>query len=216
MVLLAIGLIIFAADFLKSPSAEITLPTQTPVNKPAMTELTPGSASLRFTRQKIEVLPESGDTLWTLAEEFYGDGTKWTVLAAENNLKNGRLTMGKTLTVSREISPKVISPERVYRTSFTGSLPVTLNLPGVGQLPIPAVKSAVGTSPDGNVIFDQNSVVVKNGSRTETYGVGAGLVVTDHFFADLNGQSYVVYLYSDPAAPTATDVALFNLTSLRQ
>lgn len=211
----AVFLVFITADFL--PKAEKS-PAVTPARtqQPSLTELSlPDPSALSFTLQKVEVLPQEGDTLWSLAEEFYGNGAKWTVLAAENNLKNGRLTMGKTLTVSQEISPKVISPERVYRVNFAGPLPPTLTLPG-GQLQVPTEKAEVLSSPDGTVDFDQSSVIVKNGPRTETYVVGAGLMVTDHFLANLNGQQYAVYLYADPIAPTATDFALFNLTSLKQ
>nr|WP_309085132.1 5'-nucleotidase C-terminal domain-containing protein [Chelativorans sp.] len=44
----------------------------------------------------------AGDTYWDLAEEFYGDPTKWRTLAEANpQLRAGRLIVGSTITVPR-------------------------------------------------------------------------------------------------------------------
>lgn len=42
----------------------------------------------------------SGDTLWDLAVRFYGDGTKWRLIAEANpGVRSGRLAIGTTLTI---------------------------------------------------------------------------------------------------------------------
>lgn len=43
---------------------------------------------------------KKGDTLWDLAHRFYGDGTKWGVLAEKNGVKDPRtLQIGRVLTL---------------------------------------------------------------------------------------------------------------------
>lgn len=54
-------------------------------------------------RQDERTIPETytvrkGDTLWGIAVRFYGDGTRWSVLAAKNNIGDPKkLTVGKVL-----------------------------------------------------------------------------------------------------------------------
>ncbi len=184
---------------------------QLKAKSPLLTELSPGASPLVFTLQKIEILPEDGTTLWSLAEELYGDGSKWDVLASENNLRGGRLTKGKTLTVSGEnLNRKAVLPEKLYRLSSSPALPTTILLPNLGTLAIPTEKTDVLTSPDGSLIL----ATVKIGNRTETYGALKNVAVNNTFFAELAGQSYTVYLYPEPTDPSATDLALFNLANL--
>ena len=43
---------------------------------------------------------KKGDTLWGIAAQFYGDGTKWRTLAAKNNVSDPKkLPIGKVLTL---------------------------------------------------------------------------------------------------------------------
>lgn len=203
-------LVLLTADFLP-PSPKTVSSSSSKVKPTILTELSPGTSPLIFTLQKIEILPEDGDTLWSLAEELFGDGTKWTVLASENSLRNGRLTKGKTLTVSGEkLNPRAVLPEKLYRLNSGPALPTTILLPNLGTLIIPTEKTEVLTSPDGSLIL----TTVKIGNRTETYGAPMNIVVENTFFAELAGQSYTVYLYPDPSDPVATVLALFNLASL--
>ena len=54
-------------------------------------------------RQDERTVPETytvrkGDTLWGIAVRFYGDGTRWSVLAAKNNIGDPKhLPVGKVL-----------------------------------------------------------------------------------------------------------------------
>jgi 5'-nucleotidase len=42
----------------------------------------------------------AGDTLWDLAERYYGDGAKWGVIAEANPGMNAQvLAIGQTLTI---------------------------------------------------------------------------------------------------------------------
>ena len=56
-------------------------------------------------RQDERVLPKTytvkkGDTLWGIASQFYGDGTKWGALAAKNGVSDPRkLQIGTVLTL---------------------------------------------------------------------------------------------------------------------
>lgn len=204
-------LVLITADFLP-PSPRTGVSDQPKTKSLLLTELAPSSSPLVFTLQKIEILPEDGTTLWSLAEELYGDGTKWTILAAENNLRNGRLTKGKTLTVSgKGLNRKVVAPEKLYRLSSRPSVPTTVLLSNLGQVSIPAEKTDVLTSPDGSLIL----ATVKIGNRTETYGAPRNVTVENTFFAELAGQSYTVYLYPDPNEASSINLALFNLTSMQ-
>jgi nucleoid-associated protein YgaU len=40
-------------------------------------------------RRAILYRVQSGDTLWSLAERFYGQGRRWEEIAHANELKNG-------------------------------------------------------------------------------------------------------------------------------
>lgn len=43
---------------------------------------------------------EKGDTLWDIAEQFYGDGNQWVLIAEANGLtKDSPITAGMTLTI---------------------------------------------------------------------------------------------------------------------
>ena len=43
------------------------------------------------TQPEREYVVESGDSLWAIAERFYGDGSKYTVIASRNNIENPEL-----------------------------------------------------------------------------------------------------------------------------
>lgn len=62
-----------------------------------------GTVETTAKRQDERTLPETytvrkGDTLWAIACRFYGDGTRWSVLAAKNNIGDPKkLPIGKVL-----------------------------------------------------------------------------------------------------------------------
>ena len=63
------------------------------------------SGSSAFQRQDERVTPRTytvkkGDTLWSIATRFYGDGTRWRELASKNGVGDPRkLQIGKVLTL---------------------------------------------------------------------------------------------------------------------
>ena len=67
---------------------------------------------------------KKGDSLWTIAEEVYSDGFKWTIIAEENNLERpDAIEVGMKLTIP-EISPSPIqeSPTTVPLISDGGKI----------------------------------------------------------------------------------------------
>ena len=62
-----------------------------------------GSGTPAAKRQDERIIPETytvrkGDTLWAIACRFYGDGTRWSVLAAKNGIGDPKkLPIGKVL-----------------------------------------------------------------------------------------------------------------------
>jgi hypothetical protein len=64
-----------------------------PAPKPASTAV-PGAAGAAPRRYTVK----PGDTLWAIAQRTYGDGTKWTVIAAANGIRDPRaLRVGQVL-----------------------------------------------------------------------------------------------------------------------
>lgn len=66
-------------------------------------EVTDTGVSTSTTKEHVVV---SGESLWSIAEDYYGSGYNWVGLAKANNLTNYELEIGQTLTL-----PEVIAQE---------------------------------------------------------------------------------------------------------
>ena len=101
IVVVAMGIVI-AKDLprqTESPSAKkaVQQTTVMPTTKPTAT----ASAALTELSSEKTYIVQSGDSLWTIAEKFYGDGNKWTEITRRNFLPE---------TVSPEAGTQLIIP----------------------------------------------------------------------------------------------------------
>lgn len=59
------------------------------------------SSSSQSTPSQVSYTVKSGDTLWAIAVNFYGDGTKFTQIASNNNIKNpSSINVGQVITIN--------------------------------------------------------------------------------------------------------------------
>ncbi len=66
--------------------------------------------SVDLQRREIVYRVQPGDTLWGLADRFYGNGRRWTEIAHANNLKEGdALTSGTTIKIPLVVSTQPIA-----------------------------------------------------------------------------------------------------------
>ena len=137
---IAIGTLFFAwlsaaqvAPFVSAaPGAQATLvPTATPAPP------TPPTSSTEPQNYVIEI----GDTLWSIATKFYGNGSKYTLIQRANNLPdNAILQVGATLVIP---SGSEALPTVAPKASSTPS-PVT-SLPSPARPTAPAINPVVAT-----------------------------------------------------------------------
>lgn len=96
-------------------------------SNPSISEQGEATAAATMTSPTGEQLPTtyvvaSGDTLWSVAEKFYGDGFKWVDLVKENNLpQNGGITVGQTLKIPALMHEAASTSEAT--TTSPGSTP---------------------------------------------------------------------------------------------
>ena len=76
---------------------DIALIRRTPTNKRALTTTIPPKVEKSIS--DIYIYTRFGDRLDLLANEYYGDRTKWVYLAAVNNLTNMNVTPGTQLRI---------------------------------------------------------------------------------------------------------------------
>jgi LysM domain len=66
--------------------------------------------SVDLQRREIIYRVQPGDTLWGLADRFYGNGRRWTEIANANNLKEGAaLTSGTTIKIPLVVNTQPIA-----------------------------------------------------------------------------------------------------------
>lgn len=66
--------------------------------------------SVDLQRREIVYRVQPGDTLWGLADRFYGNGRRWTEIAHANNLKEGdALSSGTTIKIPLVVSTQPIA-----------------------------------------------------------------------------------------------------------
>jgi len=106
------------ADVQAAKTAPVGVPPAAPVRTPVMIEPAPPAPIARpkaekpvFDKPPVEVAPpagaqtytiKAGDTLYTLAKRFYGDGKLWTKIADANKDKIkdvSHIPVGTTLTI---------------------------------------------------------------------------------------------------------------------
>lgn len=101
---------------------------------------------------------QAGDTLWSIATKFYGNGTKYPVIQRANNLpENSIIQIGSILTIPPfpEVTP--IPPSRtVEAVLFTPSptlapeLPTSVALPSLESPPLPTSLPVVSVPPNSD------------------------------------------------------------------
>lgn len=86
-----------ATQTIKPTEIPTVVPTKTPAPEPTTIpipetkpELTPPQSAEGCTFYALQ----EQDTLWSIAEKFYGDGSKYTLIAARNNIANPRVIHG--------------------------------------------------------------------------------------------------------------------------
>jgi len=108
-----------------SPASQATAPAA--LATPAATATSPPAAE---TPEAQTYVVEAGDTLWSIATKFYGNGSKYTAILRANNMAdNERLQIGQTLIIP----------------ALTATAPTAL--PKTGSAPSPAPSSAASRPP---------------------------------------------------------------------
>jgi hypothetical protein len=95
--------------------------------------------SVDLQRREIIYRVQPGDTLWGLADRFYGNGRRWTEIARANNLREGEaLTSGAEIKIPLVVGAPAIAapvakteaspPEPVARTPLPEEQPIAVTL----------------------------------------------------------------------------------------
>src|SRR5262245_7673306 len=67
--------------------------------------------SVDLERREIVYRVQPGDTLWGLADRFYGNGRRWAEIARANNLKQGdALASGSTIKIPLASAQPIATP----------------------------------------------------------------------------------------------------------
>ncbi|HEY0931994.1 MAG TPA: LysM peptidoglycan-binding domain-containing protein [Gemmatimonas sp.] len=109
------------------------------------------SASAPVSAQTATHVVKSGETLWSLAARYYGDGHQWQDLARRNQIDtqgSAPLRVGQKLTVPAKPSVRGANAGQVAAAPADSTVPkVALAKAGEGTLPTPAsTKPAAGAS----------------------------------------------------------------------
>lgn len=75
----------------------------------------PGALTTNGTKEYIVV---KGDTLWSIAQDAYGDGFKWKDLAIANGLDTSTLEIGQKLVIP-EMATVVSTEQTISSSSYT-------------------------------------------------------------------------------------------------
>jgi LysM repeat protein len=135
--LAAVQLAPFAAA---SPATQATVnaPVFTATPQPPAATATPDSAGT----QSYTV--QSGDTLWSIATKFYGNGSKYVLILRANDMPdNARLAVGATL-----IIPPLADANPVVAPKTT--VPPSATPPGISPAPAQPVPGGLVTTPAAN------------------------------------------------------------------
>jgi LysM repeat protein len=86
--------------------------------------------SVDLQRREIVYRVQPGDTLWGLADRFYGNGRRWTEIARANNLKEGdALTSGATIKIPLVVTSQPIALPVAKTEAAPAEEPVKAALP---------------------------------------------------------------------------------------
>lgn len=86
--------------------------------------------SVDLQRREIVYRVQPGDTLWGLADRFYGNGRRWTEIAHANNLKEGdALTSGTTIKIPLVVNTQPIAAPVAKSEPAPAAEPLAQTLP---------------------------------------------------------------------------------------
>ncbi|MEW5717952.1 MAG: LysM peptidoglycan-binding domain-containing protein [Chloroflexota bacterium] len=92
---------------------------------------------------------EPGDTLWSIAIKFYGNGTKYSLIQQANNLTDSTLRTGQILVIPFSETDKTPTPKATPLASVTPSPApsIALSPPGIAPSAAPSSQSLAIVTP---------------------------------------------------------------------
>jgi LysM repeat protein len=154
LMLVCLTAVVLSPRVSASPAPQATPSSATPA-PPAGSPVSPSPGEQSYVVQ-------SGDTLWSIATNFYGNGSKYTLIQRANDLPDGtRLHVGMTLTIPADTQAAPTAPSGELTPSPTPVPLLTLvaqptqgapagpTAPSAFPSPFPAPTRQLASPPDG-------------------------------------------------------------------
>ncbi|MCL4393244.1 MAG: LysM peptidoglycan-binding domain-containing protein [Chloroflexi bacterium] len=112
LLLVCLTAVVLSPRVSASPVRQAT-PSSVGVTPPPPAGRTPAPSDSQPTQpaDQQQYVVQSGDTLWSIAANFYGNGSKYTLIQSANGLSDGeRLRVGMTLTIPSETQAPPSAP----------------------------------------------------------------------------------------------------------
>jgi LysM repeat protein len=104
-----------------------------------------------------------GDTLWDIAQQFYGSGYRWTIIAETNGLGDGnQIAVGQEISLPKDTSVVAVAPRSDTAVTVTATLKGPTYTVSQGECLWSIAQNELGNGLQWNKLFDANSDSIRD------------------------------------------------------